>query len=84
MADYFEMKQIKKDAKGEDRWTGRIGVAFPQKNGAFSLIFDLLPLPSLNDKGQLETRVVLVEPYDKDKPRAGTSGHNDIDDEIKF
>jgi hypothetical protein len=86
MADYFEMKQCKKDAKGEERWTGKIGVAFPQKNGGFSLLFDLLPLPSLNDQGQLETRVVFVEPYDKDKPRVAGSTETkvDLDDEIPF
>ena len=50
------------------------------------MLFDLLPLPSRNDQGQLETRVVFVEPYDKDKPRVAGSTETkvDLDDEIPF
>jgi hypothetical protein len=59
----------------------RIGVAFPIKSG-WSLSFEALPLPSLNDKGQIETRVLMMVPKDKksdapprdfsDMPGAGT------------
>lgn len=43
----------------------RLGVAFPMKNGGWSLSLDTLPTPIINDKGQLETRVLLMPPLDK-------------------
>ncbi len=46
----------------------RIGVAFATKSG-WALTFEALPLPSLNDKGVLETKVLLMPPREDDAPR---------------
>lgn len=43
----------------------RLGVAFPMKNGGWSLSLDALPTATMNDKGQLETRMLLMPPLDK-------------------
>lgn len=51
----------------------RIGVAFPMKNGGWSLTFEALPLPSINDKGALETKVLLMPPREDDGPRTTTN-----------
>lgn len=45
----------------------RIGTAFATKNGGWSISLNALPLPSLNDKGQVETRILLMVPKDKDE-----------------
>jgi hypothetical protein len=69
----------------------KIGVAFETKAGGWSLSFEALPLPSLNDKGQLETRVLMMLPRDN----AGTSPQrgapqqrgrvdDDLDDSVPF
>lgn len=50
----------------------RIGVAFQTKNG-WSLIFEALPVPSLNDKGQLETKALLMPPLEPDGARQAKS-----------
>jgi len=43
----------------------RVGSAWPTKNGGWSLSLDALPTPTLGDKGQLETRLLLMPPLDK-------------------
>lgn len=43
----------------------RIGVAFATKNGGWSLSFEALPLPTMNDQGQIETRALLMPPREK-------------------
>lgn len=48
---------------GKTYWT-KIGSAWPNKTGGYSLTFEALPLQSLNDKGQLECRALLMEPRD--------------------
>ncbi len=84
MADWYELKVMKMGKDGKEHGT-KIGAGFPWKSGkGFNLTFDALPTPSMNDQGQIEVKVMMAEPYDKDKPRAGGSNHNDIDDEIKF
>jgi hypothetical protein len=41
----------------------RIGTAWANKNGnGWSLTFEALPLPTLNDKGQVETRALMMPP----------------------
>lgn len=62
----------------------KIGVAFATKNGGWSLSFEALPLPSLNDKGQLETRVLMMVP--KPKSDAPPKDFSDIGagDDIPF
>lgn len=45
-------------------WFRRIGTAWATKNGGWSISLDALPLPSINDKGALETRILLMPPKD--------------------
>lgn len=59
-----------RDGETKNAFT-KIGVAFATKNGGWSLTFEALPLPSLNDKGQIETRVLMMPPrQDSDSPPA--------------
>lgn len=59
-----------RDGETKNAFT-KIGVAFATKNGGWSLTFEALPLPSLNDKGQIETRVLMMPPrQDGDAPPA--------------
>ena len=45
----------------------KIGVAFANRSGnGWSLTFEALPLQSLNDKGQLECRALMMEPRERD------------------
>lgn len=77
-----------KDAK---TFWHRVGTAWEGDRG-ISLVFDSLPLPTINDKGQLETRVLLMEPRDKaDAPQRGSAApptrgrhDDDLDDDFPF
>lgn len=46
----------------------KIGSAWPMKNGGWSLTFDALPCPAINDKGVLETRALMMPPRDNSGP----------------
>lgn len=63
----------------------RIGAMFSNSKG-FTLRLDALPLPSLNDKGQVETTVLMMPPkQDGDAPRQQGSGQGrsrQMDDDI--
>lgn len=84
-----------RDGETKNAFT-KIGVAFATKNGGWSLTFEALPLPSINDKGQIETRVLMMPPrQDSDAPPArqparrtndtGLNSFNDtMDDTIPF
>lgn len=53
-------------SNGETKTTfTRIGTAWKNSKG-WSLVFDALPVPSINDKGQIETRVLMMAPREKD------------------
>jgi hypothetical protein len=72
MANYFELKTARSGKDGKTYWT-RVGVMFPWQSGeGFNLSFEALPLPALNDNGELEVRVVAMEPYDKDRQGGGS------------
>ncbi len=87
MADWYELKVMKMGKDGKEHGT-KIGAGFPWKKGGngFNLIFDALPTPTMNDQGQIEVKVLMAEPYDKDKPRVAGSTETkvDLDDEIPF
>ena len=70
------------DRNGETKtaWT-RVGTAWATKNGGWSITFDALPLPSLNDKGALETRVLLMPPRE-DNARSARA--TPVSDEVPF
>lgn len=81
-----------RDGNKKTQWT-KIGAAFPTKNGGYSITLDVLPLPTMGERG-LETRILLMEPkprdggqrqsstYDADDPR--THGGGELNDEIPF
>lgn len=58
----LDIMQPRNGNDGKTYWT-KLGSAWPAKTGpGYSLSFDALPMPSLNDQGQLECRVLLREP----------------------
>lgn len=87
MSDRLEALMTRKytDGQGNPKTAyTKIGMAWPLKNGGYSLVFDALPTPSLNDKGGIETRVLLVAPKDTiprgDSQQRATAS----DDEVPF
>jgi hypothetical protein len=47
-----------------------IGTAFKnEKTGGWDLLFNSLPLPEMNDKGQLVTRAMLLKPRENNNPQ---------------
>lgn len=65
MADRYELKTPRQGKDGKTHWT-KIGVAFPMKEkDGFNVSFDALPIPQLNDKGELEVRVAMWPPYEE-------------------
>lgn len=85
MAKRYEIKQPRPGGNGKT-WWNKIGTAWVADNGKISLVFDSLPLPSLNEKGELETRAMLMEPLERDgaaprqQPRGG--GRPTLDDDL--
>jgi hypothetical protein len=69
----------------------KIGVMWPMKSGnGFSISFEALPIPSLND-GVLEVRALAMPPKPQDGQRQGSGGSGgrgpalaDLDDEVPF
>ena len=68
----------------------KIGTAFPNKNGGYTLILDALPLPALDSDGRLQTKLLLKEPQPRDgaarQPARGGGGAfaDDLDDDVAF
>jgi hypothetical protein len=87
MATRKDMMTPRPGSNGKTFWH-RIGTAWEGDGGKISLVFDSLPLPTMNDKGQLETRVLLMEPRDNAAPQRGNGGSprraplDDLDDEV--
>jgi hypothetical protein len=89
----LDILQPRKGGDGKTYWT-KLGSAWPAKQGSgYSLTFEALPLQSLNDKGELECRVLLREPLPKDGDRAaparngggGRGGFSDdLNDDVPF
>ena len=72
MADRYELKTPRTGSDGKTYWT-KIGVMFPmEEKDGFTLNFDALPTPSIDDRGQLVTKVTAFEPFKDD----GISAHN--------
>jgi len=93
MADYYEVKVVKKDREGKDRGT-KIGAMFPWKSGeGFNIVFDALPIPKLNDRGELEVVCMVSRPWKEDEfgnrapiqqAPAAPAPSVELDDEIPF
>jgi hypothetical protein len=85
---------IDRDGNSKTAWT-RIGTLFPLRDkDGFSIQFDALPVPTLND-GKLEMRAVCFPPQDRDdasasrqQPQRGAASRPqtrvDLDDEVPF
>jgi len=77
-----------RDGNPKTAWT-RVGSAWPTSNG-WSITFDALPIPALNDKGEMECRVLLMPPREDNRAPAPRSGARapaasaGIDDDIPF
>ena len=66
MADRYELKTPRKGRDGKTYWN-RVGVAFPKKNGdGFNLQLEALPVPQLNDNGQVEVFISMMPPFEDD------------------
>lgn len=83
MSDYMEIVIARPytTSSGEQRTAfTRVGTAWPMKNReGFSLTFDALPVPTMNDKGVIETRVLMMPPRPKDgeqQPRQQSNGYS--------
>jgi hypothetical protein len=91
MAKRLEIKQPRAGGNGKTFWH-KIGTAWVGDNGKISLVFDSLPLPALTDKGELETRAMLMEPLPDERaaPARGAPAQtrggfrDDLDDEVPF
>ena len=65
MTDRYDLKTPRKGKDGKVFWT-KVGVAFPQKNGTgFNIQLEALPLPQLNDNGQVEVFISMMPPFEK-------------------
>ena len=87
MAERYDLKVARRGKDGKTWWT-KIGVMFPNKSGkdSFNLIFESLPIPSMSDSGQLEVRVMAMEPFkdDQQPQRSAPASPEKLDDEIPF
>ena len=73
MAQRYDLMVPRSGNDGKTYWT-KVGVAFANKAGnGFNLSFEALPLPSKNDRGEYETRVIMMEP----KPRPQQGGNSE-------
>lgn len=78
--DILVARQYEKNGEQKTYFV-KIGTAWPMQNrDGFSLTFDALPTPSMSDKGQLETRALMMPPkQDGDAPpprqQSGSSGY---------
>ena len=67
MADRYDMKTARTGKDGKPFWT-KIGAAWPMKEkDGFNLTFDALPIPQLNDKGELVVQATLWPPFEGDR-----------------
>ena len=72
MAKRFDILTPRKGRDGKTYFT-KIGVAFENKNGGYSLSFEALPIASMTDDGNIETRALMMEPRERDDaPRGNT------------
>lgn len=65
MTNRMDIVTPRQGSDGKTYFT-KIGVAFATQSGGWSLSFEALPLPSMNDKGNLECRALLMPPRDRD------------------
>lgn len=84
MADRYDLVAPRKGRDGRSFFT-KVGVMFANRNGdGFSLSFEALPLTALNDKGELECRVMAMVPRDNDRaaPSRSSAKPAPFDDDL--
>jgi hypothetical protein len=65
MTERYELKSPRTGSDGKTYFT-KCGVAYPWKNNqGFNLLLEALPVGQLNEKGQLEVRLIMTPPYEK-------------------
>lgn len=72
---------------GEKTYWTKVGTAWFNDKGGISLEFDALPIPTLDDKGQLKVRAMLFDPKSRDggsPAPAADRGNMMSDDDIPF
>ena len=75
----FDIVQPRAGRDGKTFFT-RIGTAWPLDKGGYRLVFDALPIASLNRDGGIETTALLFPPKDNaDRPARQTAAR-DFDD----
>lgn len=79
--DLLVARQYTRNGETKTAFT-RVGTAWQNTKG-YSLVFEALPLPTINDKGVLETRVLMMPPRDnggtaKPASDAPASGDDDV------
>ena len=87
MAKPYDLSTPRAGKDGKTYWT-KIGTMWPMKRGGFSLVFDALPIPSVNEDGKVEVRAVAFPPKETqsgggETPR-GRAPVDDLDSEIPF
>jgi hypothetical protein len=81
MSNRYDLVQPREG--GDKTYFTKIGVAFPMKNGGFSIVFEALPVAGINRDGKIETRALLMEPRDASGVVGG--GRRDRgDDDVPF
>ena len=71
----------------------KIGVAFPMRNGGWSVSLEALPLPIMGERG-METRILLMPPRQDKAPASAHPSqfatqqsayeHDELSDEVPF
>jgi len=64
-----------RDGNKKSSWT-KIGSAWPNRDGGFSITLDALPLPTMGERG-LETRIVLMVPKPREDQQDRRTDHRE-------
>ena len=95
MADRYDLKTTRQGNDGKTYYT-KVGVMFPWKSGkGFNISLEAMPLMQMNDQGQIECRVMAMEPFKDDDSahnKAKADGYQPepqakmepLDDEVPF
>lgn len=88
MANRYDLVTPRAGRDGKTYYT-KIGSMFENRNSGYSLTFDALPMPSLNNEGVLECRVLAFEPREREAPRGNgrqqaPASRDNLDDDVPF
>jgi len=85
MVERYDLKTPRKGRDGKTYWN-KVGVAFPKKSGdGFNLTLEAIPLPTQNDRGEIEVFISMLPPFDDSKqPRQNPEPNAPLDDDVPF